>query len=286
MASFAEKLRKLFCCASPGNFDEPIVDRRRGAATTDPVSTANIAPEQEAVPQDDLHPATWEDPIRSPVDLSDIEQVGTTVKRPDDLEQAQLFPVSWEGSNKARTVWSEESTAPEWEEDDQESKDSVRKLPLPWEGKRGLVPFDGKTYGPSWAELPVEINQPQDLDQDSQKPGKSSKDDSDQSVKEMKKDGKEDTRTQVESGPSTAKIQTQVDDMATVSVKKSDSDKTDSDVIDEAKDKTKDIVEDIQKSVDHESELPDKTTKKSDEVTIDHHDEETSGYSKASIKQE
>lgn len=276
MVSFAEKIRKFFCCVRPTTtFDEPVVSR--GRAVVDNAVTTTTA-EQEAVPQTDLHPVAWEDPVRSPVDLRDIDQVGAIVKRPEDLEQEQLFPVAWEGSSKERENWDNKAKSPEWDDADQAAKDQTKHLPLPWEGIQGLVPFDGKTYGPSWAENPVETKDQQDISKSSEKPSKTEdvgglQDESDKSVKDKKQ---EDTRTQDESSLSTKKAQTKTD-METSDHDKKESDETDM---------KEEAAEDIKKTVDSETDRAEKTAKETDKVMVDHHDEENSGDQKISIKQE
>lgn len=164
MASIFENLRKFFsCCSNPTTIDsdEPAVsDTGRELPAVSTVS-------QESILQVQLHPVVWEDPIRSPVDLQGIDQVDAIVKRPDDMEQTDLFPVSWTNVNKGPVIWGGEEgdSSPEWEGDDKVAKEQVKSLPLPWEGRRGgFVPFDGKTFGPSWGELSLEINmQPDDI---------------------------------------------------------------------------------------------------------------------------
>lgn len=155
MTPFAQKVRKIFvCCIRPKTVDEPAITSSRIDANTTAVA------EQEAVPQTDLHLTAWENPIRSPVDLQGIANVDAVVQRPADLEQTQLFPVSWKDTRKDEPVkWGSQETASEWTDIDRIARDEVKGYPLPWQGKQGFVPFDSSTVGPSWVQGPTGTNQ-------------------------------------------------------------------------------------------------------------------------------
>lgn len=145
------------CCYKPDIQDSseeqqaPTDAIQDGPATTTPIR------------QEELHFVPWNNTENSPVDLRGVDDCDAIVKKPQDIEQSELHSVAWIGAEKGSKSGGGEGSGlgAEWEARATTSDrpgENVESLPLPWEGifRKGPVPFDGKSFGPSWREMPVQ----------------------------------------------------------------------------------------------------------------------------------
>ncbi|KAI8080557.1 hypothetical protein BDF21DRAFT_452288 [Thamnidium elegans] len=131
---------------------------------------------QELSGQEQVRTIAWKSSISSPVDMRGVATCDSVVKKPDDIEQPGLRTAAWIGTSEGTQTGEDEGSAPAasgWEPTQAQIKEERDKedLPYPWEEvyAKGFVPFDGKTIGPSWRELPVQNVLPDEPEQSSVK---------------------------------------------------------------------------------------------------------------------
>ncbi|KAI9356170.1 hypothetical protein BD770DRAFT_390605 [Pilaira anomala] len=140
------------CCYKPDVQDSSEEQPAPTDITQDEAATST------PIQQEELYPVSWKNTENSPVDLKGIDDCDAIVKKPEDIEQSELHSVAWIDVKKGSKAWGGEdsSLGAEWEAGPSDRPED--SLPLPWEGifRKGAVPFDGKSFGPSWREIPIQ----------------------------------------------------------------------------------------------------------------------------------